>query len=424
MLTGGKMRIYAASYLLPIASPPLAGGALAVNNGRIVAVGTLADLRRAWPGEVSEFPGCVIIPGLVNAHTHLELTHFPLWKIRKDLDYAPRTYVDWVVQVIKIRRALSRQELELSVREGVRISLASGTTAIGEILTDSSLLPLYDTFPLSGRLFFEAIGQESLSCAALQGKLEQLLSSYHGANFVPGLSPHAPHTLSPAFFRDIVQLARAGSLPHAVHLSESTEEAAFMHDSTGGIAKLLYPLAHWEGYLPRPMRTTSTAYLDSLGVLDSRTIAIHCVHITPADADILKQRQVRVVICPRSNDKLAVGQPPLHLFKKTGIPLALGTDSLASNESLSLWDEMRFLLDQDGSPFSPVELLRMASLGAAEILGIQKSAGSLEPGKRGDFLVVDPGAMPSAAGICQSLLERSALQEVYVAGQPVLNKYV
>jgi cytosine/adenosine deaminase-related metal-dependent hydrolase len=322
-------------------------------------------------------------------------------------------------QVIKIRRALSRQEVELSVREGVRISLAAGTTAIGEILTDSSIRPLYDTFPLSGRIFFEAIGQESSSCTVLQGKLEQLLHSYHGGNFLPGLSPHAPHTLSPAFFRDIVQLARAESLPHAVHLSESPAEAAFMHDSSGGIAELLYPLAHWEGFLPRPMHTTSTAYLDSLGVLDFRTIAVHCVQITPADAELLKQREVRVVICPRSNDKLAVGQPPLHLLKKTGIPLALGTDSLASNESLSLWDEMRFLLDQNGSPFSAAELLRMASLGAAEVLGIQASTGSLEPGKRADFLVVEPGAIPSATGICQSLIEKNALQQVYIAGQPI-----
>src|SRR6266568_7904810 len=111
------MQIYAASYLVPVSSSPVPGGALVVDRGRIVAVGPLAELRTAYPAPVHDFHGHVIIPGLVNAHAHLELTHFPSWKIRKGIDYTPRTYVDWVVQVIKIRRALSLHELELSVRE-------------------------------------------------------------------------------------------------------------------------------------------------------------------------------------------------------------------------------------------------------------------------------------------------------------------
>src|SRR5574340_910043 len=116
------MQIFAASCLLSISAPPLAGGALAVADGRIVDTGTLAELRATHNAPVRDFPGCVIMPGLVNAHTHLELTHFPSWKIRKDIDYAPRTYVDWVIQVIKLKRSLTPQELELSLREGFRIS--------------------------------------------------------------------------------------------------------------------------------------------------------------------------------------------------------------------------------------------------------------------------------------------------------------
>src|SRR5512137_47280 len=109
------MQIYAASYIFPVTSPPLAGGAIAVADGRIVDAGPLDRLRTEYGAPVREFPGCVIMPGLVNAHSHLELTHFPSWKLRKGIDYSPRTYVDWIIQVIKIRRSLSLQELQHSV---------------------------------------------------------------------------------------------------------------------------------------------------------------------------------------------------------------------------------------------------------------------------------------------------------------------
>src|SRR6516165_8779008 len=137
------MQIYVASYLLAPDAPPLAGGALAVADGRVVDTGPLARLRAEYDAPVREFPGCVIMPGLVNAHAHLELTHFPAWKLRKGIDYSPRTYVDWVVQVIKIRRALTPDELVHSIHEGIHKSLECGTTTIGEILTDGSLLPVY-----------------------------------------------------------------------------------------------------------------------------------------------------------------------------------------------------------------------------------------------------------------------------------------
>jgi len=122
------MQIYAASYLFPVSSPPLAGGAIAVADGRIVDAGPLDRLRAEYSAPVREFPDCVIMPGLVNAHSHLELTHFSSWKLRKGIDYSPRTYVDWVIQVIKIRRNLTRSELEHSVMEGIRVSLECGTT--------------------------------------------------------------------------------------------------------------------------------------------------------------------------------------------------------------------------------------------------------------------------------------------------------
>lgn len=410
------MKIVAASYILPVSSPPIEGGALLVDEGRIKAVGKLSDLRSAYPVPVEDFPGCAIIPGFVNAHTHLELTHFPSWKIRKGIDYSPRTYVDWVIQVIKIGRGLTRQERELSLREGIRISLESGTTAVGDILSDGSFLPVYGGTSLAGRVYLEAIGQDPLRCSSLLAKLESELTHFNSPGMQPGLSPHAPHTLSEAFMKQIAALAAGRSVPLAIHLAESREESDFLFDSTGKIAELLYPHVGWQDYLPSPRKMTPVEYLDRLGILQSAPKAAHCVHVNGADAELLKKRGVSVVLCPRSNEMLNVGKAPVQLFRKAGIPLALGTDSLASNDSLSMQDEMSCLWHNFPGVLTPSEILRMATLGGATALGLAHETGSLEEGKRADFLVMGLEQAVSVEDVPAAILEGKLL-EVAPAGE-------
>ncbi len=245
------------------------------------------------------------------------------------------------------------------------------------------------------------------------------MASFAGSRLEPGLSPHAPHTLSSAFLQELAGLARDHSLPVVIHLSESREEAAFMHDSSGKIAELLYPFADWETYLPSPRRTTSAAYLESLGLLNPLTSAVHCVHITPDDAHLLKKHGVTAILCPRSNERLAVGKAPAPLLKNYGIPLALGTDSLASNDSLSLWDEMRFLRREFPGLFTPDEVVEMATLGAAKALHLESEAGSLEKGKRADFLVLTPPRITSPNELAEALIEESRLDEVFIGGKAI-----
>ncbi len=409
------MNIFAASHLLPVVAPPLTGGALAVEQGRIVAVGTVAELTASFSAQVTEFPGCVILPGLVNAHSHLELTHFPSWKIRKGIDYAPRTYSDWVIQVIKIRRALTVSEREQSVLEGIRISLESGTTVLGEILSDHQLLRLYLQSPLAGRVYLEIIGQEPQRCARLLASVPESMALFDGAALRPGLSPHAPHTLAPDCFRQVLSCAGEQQVPLAVHLAESRDELDFLFDSTGPIAEKLYPYVDWGAYLPAPRRMTPTGFLDGLGLLRAGSTVIHCVHVAPAEVELLRQRGVSAVLCPRSNDRLDVGIAPAKRLKKAGIPLALGTDSLASNDSLSLLDEARFLFQQFPDVFSYDDVLRMITLNGARVLGVEGQAGSLEVGKRGDFLVVE---LPENPGrdLAEAVIERGVLREVYIQG--------
>lgn len=410
------MKIIAASYLYNPGFPPVEGGAVALRDGVIAATGTLSELTRDYRCPVEEFPGCVLMPGMVNAHTHLELTHYPSWKIRKGLDYAPRQYVDWIVQVIKICRALSREELLHSLHEGVRISIAAGTTSVGDILTNLTLLPDYLTMAVSGRVFLEALGHDPSLCAARKTAVASAIHDFTGDSLLPGLSPHAPHTLSQAFMTDMIALAQSYAIPSMIHLAESSEEIDFWFDSTGRIASEIYPMAGWEGYLSPPRRTSPVAYLDSIGALSSMTTCVHAVHVTPVDVGIMRDRGVSIVICPRSNDLLDVGTPPLMLFRASRIPLAIGTDSLASNDSLSLWDELRFLHERLPRMFTPEELLSMATIGGARALHLQTRTGTLEVGKRGDIQVLLSSAPLTAHGMAGALLENARVDAVYLGG--------
>ncbi|MBI2354057.1 MAG: amidohydrolase family protein [Deltaproteobacteria bacterium] len=409
--------IYAASWLINPDADPLPGGAIAVSGGAIIATGALADLRRDYPGApVVEYPGCAILPGLVNAHTHLELTHFSSWRLRLHVEYNPRRFVDWMIQLIKIKRGLTAADHEASIREGARMCLESGTTAIGEIAGSSATVPLYCSSRLGGRLFFELLGHDPARFRTLLGEALAACDADCSAPFLPGLSPHTAYTIAEGNLPLIREAALGRSLPLAIHLSESLAETAFIFDTSGPLAEELYPFIGWERYLTPPRHCTSTELLDRAGLLTPSTLAVHCVHVTLNDAEILKRRGVHAALCPRSNERLDVGRAPLALLRKLGIPLALGTDSLASNESLSLWDEMRFALDAFPHELSPRDVLQMATGGSAAALGISASCGSLEPGKRADFQVI--GNVGTAAEkLLERIISEGEVEEVYTGGE-------
>lgn len=409
--------IYGASWLVSPHIPPLSGGALLVRDGVIIAVGTLNELMRDHAAApVVDYPGCAILPGFVNAHTHLELSHFSAWRLRTHVDYNPRSFVDWIIQLVKIKRGLKAEDYEASVREGMRMCLEAGTTAVGEIVSNPSISGLYRTAPLSGRLYIELLGHDPTIFRTL---LDQAINTGQvdmPASFAAGLSPHAPYTISAENMLMIQEASFSRKLPLSIHVSESTAETDFLFDSSGPLADLLYPFVNWERYLTPPRRCSSTQLLDRAGLLSPSTLAVHCVHVTLADAAILKERGVSVALCPRSNDCLDVGRAPVAMLKKLQIPLSLGTDSLASNDSLSLWEEMRFALDAFPQELTPLDVFQMVTTGAAAALGISLTCGSLEPEKRADFQVVG-GVGDVAEKVLERAISKGELHEVYAAGQ-------
>ena len=351
------------------------------------------------------------MPGFVNAHTHLELTHFPAWRLRDGLDYHPRAFVDWIIQMIKVRRGVTVEETRTSLKAGIQACLRSGTTAVGDIVTSPDLLSAYAGSAIGGRLYLELIGQDRQLFEPRLLKALEACKTVNGCR-LPGLSPHAPYTLNSSLLPDIAAAADQMQLPISLHLAESREESALLFDSTGPLADEMYPLVGWQDYLPAPRRTTPARFFDAGGLLGPSTLAVHGVQLTPADAALLKERGVTICLCPRSNERLAVGTAPVHLFKKLGMPLCLGTDSLASNDSLSLWDEIRFALDCYKGELAAEELLGMATKGGAKGVGLGEHVGVLETGKRADFQLVELGGACSA----ERLLETGRVRGVYICG--------
>lgn len=407
--------LYTASWLYNPGHPPIAGGALAVKDGHILEAGVSRDLISRYGQPTGDYPGCVILPGFVNAHTHLELTHFPAWRLRSGMDYHPRRFVDWIVQMVKVRRGISYDESLASLRTGIAACLRAGTTAVGDIVTSPDFLSAYDEAVIGGRLYLELIGQDP---ALFEPRLNKALNAAHGINGTrqPGLSPHSPYTLSETVLPFITAAARTSNLPLSLHLAESPDEDTLLFDSSGPLADALYPLVGWQGFLPAPRKTTPACYFDGAGLLGPNTLAIHCVQLTPSDTALLRERGVTICLCPRSNERLAVGTAPVHLFKKLGIPLCLGTDSLASNDSLSLWDEIRFALECYKGELGPERLLEMATAGGAAGISLTGQAGLLEKGKRADFQIVELDGLCTAEG----LITQGRLRDVVAGGQIVV----
>ncbi len=407
--------IYAASWLINPDAPPVAGGALLVRDGIVTETGTLSSLRSTHSAPVIDYPGCVILPGFINAHTHLELTHFPSWLHTSSVDYAPRRFVDWIIQLIKITRGLTAAEYPPSIHEGVRLCLESGTTAVGEIVSNPALASLYYHSPLAGRLYFELLGQEQSHFNGTLAAATAAARQEDAHTLLTGFAPHSPYTIAHEYLTAVRDAAAVHALPLAIHLSESRSEADFVFDGTGELADGLYPFVGWERFLGRPARCSSTELLDRCGLLTPTTLAVHCVHLSVADARTVKSRGAHIVLCPRSNEILDVGRAPVALFKKLAIPLALGTDSLASNNSLSLWDELRFALETFPDDLTVLDVLRMVTTGAAEALGISSSCGSLEIGKRADFQVI--GSCDGGdKGVLDRIMREGRVREVYAAG--------
>ena len=419
-----RAKLYRARYLLPIAAAPIEDGALLVEEGRIAAVGRFASLCR-FNAEIVDFGDAVLLPPMANAHTHLELTHYPRWQSIVEETATPKSFVDWILQVIRVKRQQSTERFLPSLQEGIQISLTSGTGAVGDILSCFPARAAYVDSPMKGRVFFETLGRDPARNREILRAIGSLLDEGRAGSLVSGISPHSPYTLSAEYLEEIFDFARRRRVPVVTHLAESAEEVAFLQNASGPLAQVLYPYVGWSEMVPPPARRTPVAYLEERGGLVAGNLLVHGVQVASADLGRLARSGATVVLCPRSNARLGVGRAPVELYREQGVPLALGTDSLASCETLSLWDEVAFARNWFDNFLPPRLLLSMATRGGAAALGLDGEMGVFAVNWGAHFQVLVPPTLPTLADLEEFLCSPGRTAEVsalYLDGRDVLQK--
>jgi cytosine/adenosine deaminase-related metal-dependent hydrolase len=369
---------------------------VAVEGDRIAAVGPFADLRRRCPGEVTDHGDAVLLPGLINAHTHLE------WSFLRG-DIGPRRdFVGWVREITARKLVTPLEEVAAAVGRAVEEIAVTGTVAVSEVLNNATFytetsVERLSTRGIRGIGFLELLGfggAEATEILQAGWKALGMIreqgggSRPHGNDRLGGpslafhLSPHAPYSVSPALFR----LIHSRTERRTVHLAENEAEVRLLASGDGPWRDLLQELGRWDPSWSPP-GVSPVRYLDGLGFLDDRTLAVHVVRVNDEDIAILRERRTPVCLCPRSNARLNVGRAPARKFFDAGLTVALGTDSLASNEDLDTFAEMRALRDQNPD-LSAEEVVRAATLNGAVALGLESDLGSLAPGKSSRFIGV------------------------------------
>lgn len=394
------IKLYQAKYLVSGIAPPVEGGALLAQDGVILETGTYTDLKRQFPQvDHVDFGDAFIVPLLVNAHTHLELTDFPQWAAAADRTDDPASFVDWILNLIKVKVKLDKQLYRNSVANGIEQSIRSGTGAIGDILAHHSARSAYLDSSLEGVLYLETLGQKAEVIARLKSELSDALADQKVGAVDLGISPHSPYTISASYLQQIYALCRQQGLRCSTHIAESPDEVEFLQNGRGEIAATFYPFVGWESHIPRTSGLAPVDYLQQQGGLFPQNLLVHGVQLTKAEIETLAAEQISLALCPRSNARLKVGKAPAGDLLNAGVNLCLGTDSLASCDSLSIWDEMAFAHQWFAGDLDAPTLFRMATMGGAQALGLDRSLGSLEKGKKAGFQILKPQSMVASAEV-------------------------
>jgi 5-methylthioadenosine/S-adenosylhomocysteine deaminase len=407
---------YHARWVVPIASPPIGNGVVCVDGDRIAYVGPERDAPAGADHDLGE---ALLMPGLVNAHCHLELT--AMRGFLEDIDFRR-----WILRLTNARRSvLDREALLDSARYGIEEGLLAGITCYADTGDSGVAMQALRESGARGINYQEVFGPDPAQCAESMAGLEQKLAglAYLETPLVRvGVSPHAPYTVSDDLFRAVTELARERNLPMAIHIAESELEQQLVVDASGAFADGLRK----RGIPVERRGDTPIELLARLGVLEARPLLIHCVRATEGDVARIAAARSSVAHCPASNAKLGHGIAPLDELLAAGVAVGLGSDSMASNNRMDILEEGRLALlaqrARMGAHATPTaaEILEMATIGGAAAIGLADRIGTLEPGKQADLAAfaldpVGPTQDPVTAAIFSITAAR--IRFVAVAGQ-------
>jgi 5-methylthioadenosine/S-adenosylhomocysteine deaminase len=356
---------------------PIYNGAVVLSNGIIQAVGPARDtLKKYHSHRMYSFKNAVLMPGLINLHSHLELPPL-LERIRTKM------FPDWIINLIRAKKELSSINYQRAARININTLIQTGTTTVGEICTHGVSSALLKQSGIRSMVFHEII---SMNRSVEPDRLSSLIAR-SSSRMRKGLSPHSPYTVSDTALSAIHQFAREKDVRISMHIAESKDEINLLQKNASGLERL-YLFAKWNlDWAPRGH--SSIDYLKRIGFLSPRLLAVHAVHVTIKDIELIRKSKVSIAHCPRSNKETGVGRMPLKKFLDAGVTVGLGTDSLASSPSLSLWDEMRYAYQiHRRSGVLAEDIFRLATIGGATAIGLDKEIGTLEPGKKADIIAV------------------------------------
>lgn len=364
--------VLSADWVLPIEGLPIENGAVEIEAGRILRVGSTDEL-----GDGTRYEDAVILPGFVNAHTHLE------YAVYAGFGDGLGDFAEWITLHIQRKARIGWEEYVDIARLGAAQCLASGVTAVGDCSYSGATAVACADLGLRATVYLEVFGADPSAGLEHFAEIKERVESSFSDRVLPGISPHAPYSVSLDLYRACAELG----LPLATHISESPAEVKYLLRGEGP----------WGGYsdlLVDPPRTTGVRLLAEHGLLGPDVVAAHCVVLDDEEIGLIASTETGVAHCPRSNAALGCGVAPLAELRNAGARVGVGTDSPASAPSFDFFEELRSVVlsarARAARPdvLSASQTLELGTLGSARALGLDAEIGSIVPGKRADLAVV------------------------------------
>jgi 5-methylthioadenosine/S-adenosylhomocysteine deaminase len=383
---------YHARWVLPISALPFENGTVAVAEGRIAYVGPRGGAPRGVDVDLGD---ALLMPGLVNVHTHLELT--VMRGFLEDLEF-----FRWIARLNAVKRAvLDREQLLDSARLGLVEGIRAGVTTYADTCDTGVAFDAMLAAGVRGLMYQEVFGPDPASCADalrdLRAKIDSLRPRETPLVRV-GVSPHAPYTVSDDLYAAVSEYAREQRLGVAVHIAESEGERLLVERGEGPFADGL----RRRGIPVQPRASTSIELIERMGVLRDKPLLIHCVRLVDRDIQAVARSGAPIAHCPASNSKLGHGTAPLTELLEAGVVVGLGSDSVASNNRMDMLAEARAAILAQRARLGRHDVvcardaIYLATLGGARAIGLESEVGSLEVGKSADLAAfpVDPCTLP------------------------------
>ncbi|MBI2341833.1 MAG: amidohydrolase family protein [Deltaproteobacteria bacterium] len=417
------MELITAKYVLPMEGEAIEDGAIATELGKICAVGKADELKKTHQiGSIQENPNSVLMPGLINAHTHLDLSGaFNIGQ--RDVTHTP-DYIEWLLAILNHRNKSSIREIIIGIQGAVNNLIAAGTTCVGDMTCFEGIFNIIDEMGIRAVVFPEIYAGAGEDAQDRFESAMAIVDKYldKGSDLIKvGLGPFAPYLLSKNLLSIISQHAKNSGVPIQIHAAESFTEMEFFYDSKGSIATTLFPAIGWTDELPPPHHKTPIQYLGEIGFLEASPSIVGGLHLGIRDFTTIARNMCRSIYCPRTNHFLGHGMFPFGKLREHGIPIGIGTDTLNGPTGFNLWDEMRFVSETAIMPTpTAMELLQMATIGGARVLSIENTTGSLASGKSADYLLIDLPECPTPQLIYDAVVRHtkpSNVRKVVVDGE-------